>query len=448
MTTTASPHPTPVQRRHRRRWSALVVAGALVALIASMVTVPTAAATDKTHRSGGSADTYVAEWDALGSQAFTAAALSPAEGHTIFSYAGIAVYDSVVAISRDYKPFAIRTHAPKGASPEAAVVAAAHRIFSYYLPAQAPTILDPAYVTSLATIDDGQAKDDGIALGLRVANAVIAQRADDGFRIAVPYATPDPPIPGAWIPTATTPPIGTYLGNMTPFALESTDQFHPNAPPALGSHRWAADYNEVKAIGSATSTTRTDAQTLAARFWAEPPVQQARGSFRLFITSHGLDVYDSARFMAMMSVTYADALMACFEAKYSYAFWRPITAIRAGDTDGNDDTLVDTSWTPLLATPNHPEYPSAHSCITPAGGTVVARFLGSRDIDFTVPSLTGLGDRTYAHPWNLRQEVSNARVWGGIHFRSAVNVGARIAEQTVRAVLAHNFQRTRCWRPT
>jgi hypothetical protein len=130
-----------------------------------------------------------------------------------------------------------------------------------------------------------------------------------------------------------------------------------------------------------------DGQTIAARFWAEPPVQQARGSFRKFVLDHGLDIVDASRFMAMVSVTYADALIACFDAKYHETFWRPITGIRAGDTDGNEATVGDPAWTPLLpATPNHPEYPSAHSCITPAGGRVIKNFLGTGNIDFTVPA--------------------------------------------------------------
>ena len=149
--------------------------------------------------------------------------------------------------------------------------------------------------------------------------------------------------------------------------------------------------------------------------------------------------------MAMMSVTYADALMACFDAKYHYAFWRPITAIRAGDTDGNPATVGDPTWTPVLpATPNHPEYPSAHSCITPAGGMVIARFLGTDQIDFTVPSLTGLGDRHFATVADLQAEVSNARIWGGIHFRSAVEAGIGIGKHTARYVLRNNFARTEC----
>ena len=230
------------------------------------------------------------------------------------------------------------------------------------------TIVNPAYTDSLEPIPHGQAKDDGIATGEDVAARLIALRADDGFRDAVTYTPPSPPIPGVWIPTAPTPPIGPYLGLMEPFSLDSADQFRPDGPPELRSHQWAREYNEVKEIGSSTSMTRTDDQTLAARFWGEAPVQQARGSFRGFVLDHELDIAQAARFMAMVSVTYADALIACFDAKYHYAFWRPITAIRAGDTDGNRRTEGDPAWSPVLpGTPNHPEYPSAHSCITPAG---------------------------------------------------------------------------------
>jgi hypothetical protein len=410
-------------------------------MLAAAVVAAGAASSFATSQSAGSPDTYVTDWDAVGTRAFTAAGLTPAEGHVIFAYVGIAVYDSVVAIEGGSRPFAIDVDAPAGTSAEAAVAAAAHRVLVHYLPAQAPGILDPAYTASLATIPDGQAKTDGAATGEQVAALLIADRADDGFRATMTYTPPDPPIPGVWIPTAPTPPIGTYLGLMRPFSLDSADQFRPSGPPALDTKKWARDYNEVKEIGSSTSVTRTGEQTLAARFWAEPPVQQARGSFRKFVLDHGLDVVDASRFMAMISVTYADALIACFDAKYHYALWRPITAIRAGDTDGNAETVGDPTWSPLLpATPNHPEYPSAHSCITPAGGRVVARFLGTGEIDFTVPSLTGLGDRLFDRVKDLEYEVGNARIWGGIHYRSAVEDGITIGKKTVGQVLAHHFQ--------
>ena len=414
-----------------------------VLLAVSVVAFDETAAGSGELRPAGPPDVFVADWDAIGTQAFTAAALSPAEGHTIFAYVAIAVYDSVMAVKGGYEPFAVDADAPAGASAEAAVAAAAHRILVHYLPAQA-AIVDPAYAASLATIPDGQAETDGVATGEKVAARLIARRADDGFRASVTYTPPNPPIPGVWLPTVPPPatPVGPYLGLMRPFSLDSADQFRPGGPPALASKRWAREYNEVKEIGSSTSTTRTAEQTLAARFWAEPPVQQAHGSFRKFVLDHQLDIVDAARFMAMVSVTYADALIACFEAKYRYTFWRPITAIRAGDTDGNAATVGDPAWTPVLpGTPNHPEYPSAHSCVTPAAGRVIARFLGTKQIDFTIPSLTGLGDRHYDRASDLENEVGNARIWGGIHYRSAVEDGIAISKKVTNQVLAHHFER-------
>ena len=424
-------------RMKKRRFIAL-------ALLAMVVALGSATTSSAKPQPAGPPDAYVTSWDVVGSEAFTAASLTPAEGHTIFAYVAIAVYDSVVAVEGGYEPFAVDVRARRRASAQAAVAAAAHRVLVHYLPAQGPTILNPAYAASLATIPDGKAKSRGVAVGEKVAGRLIAKRADDGFRAAVTYTPPNPPIPGVWLPTAPTPPIGPYLGLMEPFSLRSAEQFRPDGPPALGSAKWARDYNEVKEIGSSASTTRTDEQTLAARFWAEPPVQQARGSFRKFVLDHDLDVVQAARFMAMISVVYADALIACFDAKYHYAFWRPITAIRAGDTDGNAATVGDPTWSPLLAaTPNHPEYPSAHSCITPAGGRVIARFLSTKKINFTVPSLTGLGDRHYARVKDLQYDVGNARIWGGIHYRSAVDDAIVIGKKTVNQVLRHHFQKAK-----
>jgi hypothetical protein len=404
----------------------------------------TAAATRAHAQAASAPDTYVTYWDSVANQAFTAAAVPPPDGFVISAYVAIGVYDSVLAIEGGYQPFAVDVEAPEGASPEAAVVAAAHAILVNYLPAQRATILDPAYDQSLGTIPDDQAKEDGVATGEFVARVLIRGRAHDGFRVPVQYTPPDPPIPGVWIPTAQTPPLGTYMPSMTPFSLRSPSQFRPDGPPRLSSRRWARDYNEVKEIGSRTSTTRTAEQTLAARFWGEPPIQQAHGAFRKFILDRQLDVGDASRLMAMVTVVSADAIIACFDAKYHYTLWRPITAIHAGDTDGNPDTVADASWLPLLpATPNHPEYPSAHSCATTATGLAIARFLGRRDIDFTVPSITGLGDRHFDTVSDLEDEVTNARVWGGIHYRTAIEDGSRLGTKVAHQVLAHHFHRAR-----
>jgi hypothetical protein len=434
-----SAHPLQVPRTSR-----LLLAGLTAALATTVVAAPVAQTATASGRDRSPADTYVAAWDATGAEAFSDAGLSPVEGHIIFAYAGIAVYDAVTAIRRTYEPFAVHANAPRGASLQAAVVAAAHRIYEHYLPDQETAILDPAYTKSLATIREGHAKEAGVSVGTRVADRLIALRAHDGFRKDAGYSAPDPARPGDWVPTAATPPIGTYLPKMQPFALRSADQFRPDGPPSLNSRRWVRDYNEVKELGSLTSTRRTAEQTTAARFWGEPPVQQAHLGLRGVITRHKLGVVQAARMMAMVSVSYADAMIACFDAKYRYEFWRPITAIMAGNTDGNPRTVGDPAWMHLLpGTPNHPEYPSAHSCITPAGGQALADFLGTRRIHLTMPSLTGLGTRHFPTVRDLSREVSNARIWGGIHFRTSVEDGVRIAAQVAHEVLRANFERTR-----
>jgi vanadium-dependent haloperoxidase-like protein len=420
-----------------------------VSIAAVLAVVPASAgATNAGGSHQRAPDTYITAMDEAGTAAYTASGFGPAEGHIVFGYASVATYDAVMAVHKQYQPFAVHDNPPAGTSAEAAAITAAYRIFAHYLPLQpAPAAtLAAAYESSLSTIAAGPSKDQGVAVGNRVSAAFLALRADDGFRVAVPYVTPVPAIPGVWIPTPpptnpAAPAAGTYLPAMRPLALKSSDQFRPDGPPALSSRRWARDYNETKAIGRLTGSTRTPEQTEIANFWAEAPVQQTRGAFRKFVLDHELDIVDSARFLAMESVTFADGFIACGDAKYHYAFWRPVTAIRAGDTDGNAVTVGEAGWTPLLGTPNHPEYPSAHSCLTPSAGLVISRFLGTRNIDYTVPSVSGRSDRHYATAKALREEVSNARVWGGIHFRSAVEDGSDIARQVTNYVLAHNFQK-------
>jgi hypothetical protein len=391
----------------------------------------------------GPPDEFIADWDLVTTQSLTAAAASPADYFPVYAYVGIAIYDAVMAVRGGYEPFMVDAPAPAGASAEAAASRAARDVLLHYLPGQA-AIIDAAYADALAAVPDGQAEDDGLAVGAAVAAAVIAERANDGYKAPATYVPPDPPIPGVWIPTAPVPAIGVWSGDMTPFALRSPDQFRPAGPPALNSKKWARDYNEVKEIGSATSTTRTPEQTVAARFWGEPPLHQSHAALRMFVLERDLDIVDAARFMAMVTVVQADAFSACFDAKYHYAFWRPITAIRAGDTDGNDATVGDPGWMTLLpGTPNHPEYPSAHSCVTPATAEVVSRFLRTEHIGLTIPSLTGLGDRYYPTAKSLTAEVGEARIWGGIHFRTAVEDGTKIASKTARHVLARHFKQSR-----
>lgn len=416
-----------------------VLGAALALALLSPVPVQAAPAT------AARAPSAVERWDAVGQAAFTATGLSPAEGHPILGFASLAVYDTVVALRGRYEPFAVRASAARGASLTAAVAAAAHRVLVHHMPSQA-VALDAAYVAELARTD-GTAERDGVALGRRIAAAHLALRADDGFGAPPPADPPPPAGPGVWVPTAPTPPIGAALAHVRPLVLDATDQLRPPPPPALTSRAWARDFDEVKVLGSSARRTSTDpevlAQDLAARFWAEAPVQQARTTFRRFAQDKRLDVLQTARFMAMVSVAYTDALIACMDAKYAYRFWLPVTAVPAGDTDGNPATVGDPAWAPLLpATPNHPEYPSAHSCLTPGSGLIAEHVLGTRRIDMTFVSLTGLGDRRFRTTRELRTEVANARIWGGIHFRSALDAGTAVSLRTARIVLREHFQPT------
>jgi hypothetical protein len=404
----------------------------------------------ETTRAAGHPDTQIAQWDAVATEASLAVpGFTPLELIQLCAYLGIAIYDSVMAIDGSYEPFMVEQTAPSGASVDAAVAAAARTILLHHLTTPAAMdIIEDNYDAEVNAIPDGQAKNDGLALGASVAQEVLDLRANDGFRAPTPdYVSPDPPVPGVFIllppPPPPLGPIGRYLPAMTPWVLDSASDMRPNGPPALHTGAYANDYNEVKAYGAANSTVRTPEQTLAALFWGESPVVQARGGLRGFVLERELDTVKAARFLAMASVVSADAMIACFDAKYHYAFWRPITAIRAGDTDGNVRTIGDPNWTPLIPVPNHPEYPSAHSCVTPAAARVIARYLGTSQIDYTIPSLTGLGDRHFPHMRDLIAEVGDARVWGGIHFRDAVRDGTWIATRVTNHILAQHFQPAR-----
>ena len=398
-----------------------------------------AQAGNSTEANAANPDAHIAHWDAVAMQAALAPGNTPAEQFPIFAYLNIATYDAVVLIEGGAQPFLIGGTAPAGASSEAAVAGAARTVLLHYLPGQT-AIIEAGYTDALALIPDGPAEDTGAAFGASVAEQVIAIRSQDGFKAPGTYTPPAVPQPGEWVPSGPTP-IGTYSAAMQPFAIKSNSKFRPGGPPALSSEKWSAEYNEVKALGAANSSVRTPAQTLAARFWGENPVAQAHAGYRNFIAEHDLDLRDSARFMAMVSVAQADAFNACFDAKYTYTFWRPATAIRNGESDGNPGTAGDPAWTQLLGgIPNHPEYTSAHSCVTTAAAEAISRFLGTDRIDYTIPSLTGLGARHYETVDDLVTEVGDARIWGGIHYRSSVEDGKDIGRKVAQQVFAKHFK--------
>jgi hypothetical protein len=315
----------------------------------------------------------VQQWNAIAEDTVIGSGAFQIEGFIYMAYVSAAVYDAVTAIEGGYEPYATDIPAPPGASTDAAVVEAAYRTLRNYFPAQGAT-LDALYAEALAGIADGQAKDDGKAVGLAAVNGIIDLRANDGRLTPIGTTSsfpPKPPGPGVWrlTPPAFAAPQVPWTGSVTPFVLESGDQFLPNPPLSLGSKRWVREFNEIKSYGAASGSARTDEQTAVARFWTANVPRQYNRVVRDIADSNGLGALQTARFAAMVNVVAADAGIAVMNAKYHYLFWRPVTAINPtavtadgfgpvpGFDDGNPATLEDTTWQPLATTPNHPEYP-------------------------------------------------------------------------------------------
>jgi hypothetical protein len=321
---------------------------------------------------GLQAQNVVIDWNNIASTTIiTNAKESSTASGVWFAYVQLAVYDAVNAIDHRHQPYLFTTDAHDGASKDAAAAAAAHRVLANYFPTQQAS-LDAQFVSSLAAIPDTPSNiSAGMAVGEQAAQALIAARSHDGLLAKVPYA---PPLgPGFWqrTPPAFAPPIAPWLGQMVPFTMTSATQFFPDeGPDALNSQEWIDDYNQVKTLGALNSTVRTPQQTEIGRFWTEHTGQQYARAFRNLATLKELNTSDTARLMAMLWTGYADSVIGCWNAKFTFSFWRPVTAIRAGG--GNPQLTGDLAWTPLAATPAHPEYPAAHGCVTGAVSTSVA----------------------------------------------------------------------------
>ena len=354
---------------------------------------------------------------------------------------------------------AVNPGARQGQSPDAAVTQAAYQILAHYFPAQEPN-LTALHDAALATIPDGSAKRNGVIYGGLAADKELKERADDGLQTPIGSTSPFPtlaPGPGVWrlTPPAYAAPQTPWMANMRPFVLDSADQFLPPPPPSLQSRQWVDAFNEVESVGAVDSTTRTADQTAAAIFWTANVVRQYNILARSIATSESLDVPDTARLLAMLNEVGADAMIAMMNAKYHYLFWRPVTAIDptsvAGDgfgpfpgfDDGNPLTVEQPGWRPLVATPNHPEYPSAHATITSAVAEVLTQFIGTDQLDVDVlgtPSLTV--SRHFATADDLRAEADNARVWAGLHYRFSVQAGSLLGREVADYDLDHAFQPT------
>jgi len=371
----------------------------------------------------------------------------PGEAAVYMGIVHAAIYDAALAVEGGaYQPYAIALTAPRGTSAAAAVSTAAHHTLVGMQPALGLTatqqaILDGDYAAYLAGIPDDEAKTDGIAVGQRVAAAVLARRAQDGRERNPSLAdlSPPPAGPGVW-DAGTAPALGLRLPGMRPLALRSASQVRPHGPLRLTSERYARDVAMVAALGRADSTARTASQTAQALFWTDHDLRQWNDGLLALAYDTRLDLVETARLLALAHVSGGDAMIACFDAKYAYWFWRPFQAIPGADADGNDDTVADPSWTPLRGTPNFPEYPSAHACHTTALSEALRVFYGTDRVAFTLDSrATGTSHR-YRDLDEVVSDVNQARVLVGFHFRDATIEGSIIGRRVARYVARHEFR--------
>jgi membrane-associated phospholipid phosphatase len=407
----------------------------------------------------------VSDWNTIAVQATLTAGQTGVPQSRTLAIVHVAIHDALNSIDSRYERYAFKADVQPGASVDAAIAAAARdalvgAIVVGPLPfppqfgtlaqqAQAVAQVNTAYATVLAGIPDGTAKTAGIALGQAAAAAILALRSTDHATAIVPY-TPGTQ-PGDWQPTPNPIPFDPPAaadhmpatlpgwGNVTPFVLRRSTQFEPDGPPRLSGKRFAHDYNEVKALGEKNSAIRTAEQTSIARFWYEFS-QPAWSRIALVVAhSRGLNLWDTARLLALINLAGADGLIAGFQTKYDFNFWRPVTAIRAGDTDGNDATIADPNWSSLLNTPAHPDYPSTHSVTGGASAELLRRVFGSDDIPFSTTSgvpFAGI-TRSYTSFSQAAAENGQSRIYAGIHFPSAVEDGTKQGEKIGHFVFTH-----------
>ena len=358
-----------------------------------------------------------------------------------------AVYDSVNALARTHEVLLVDALAHPEASREAAVAASAHRALVTLYPGQAAA-LDMKLTASLATIPDGKAEDDGVALGRSVADQILALRQTDGSGVLpLPYTGGTDP--GEWRPTppANANGLAPHWPDVTPFTMTSGDQFRPAAPPALDSAAYTTAFNEVKEFGSLTSTTRSVDQTNIAFFWANGAgTASAPGHLNLLAQivaqEQGNTLEENARLFAGINIAMADAVISCWDAKYEFSFWRPVPGSREPANDGNPDTEPVAGWTPLIVTPPFPSYTSAHSTVSGAAAAVLADFFGTDDISFTLPSQNPMvAARFYTSFSQAAEESAVSRLYGGIHWNFDNNVGLT-AGTALGEYVAANFLRS------
>jgi hypothetical protein len=434
------------------RWKAGLAKGRALRLAVVAVTafgVAASAGTTRTAAAALPAGNAAQQWNKIAEDTVVGSGAFQGEGFVYMAYVSMAMDRAVNPGERH------------GQSPEAAVTEAAYQVLVHYFPAQEAN-LAALHDAALAAITDGSAKRNGIVYGGLAADKVLRERADDGLLTPIGSTSSFPtlaPGPGVWrlTPPALAAPQTPWMANVQPFVLESGDEFLPPPPPSLQSQQWVDAFNQVKSLGAANSTSRTPEQTAIAIFWTANVVRQYNLLARNIATTTGLDVPATAQFLAMVNEVGADAMIAMMNAKYHYLFWRPVTAINGsldstavtndgfgsvpGYDDGNPLTVEEAGWRPLVATPNHPEFPSAHATITSAIAEVLTRFLGTDQLDVDVQGTPALSViRHFATADDLREEADNARIWAGLHYSFSVQAGSLLGRQVADYDLDHAFQ--------
>jgi hypothetical protein len=416
--------------------------GAAVILLTSLVVMAPTTATAKDSAANRSGDpAVISEWNEIAQNTLAAdLTKQPVEDILYMGFVQAAVYNAVVGIEGRYEPYHFKAHAPRRASSQAASVAAAHKILVTYSPA-AKASLDARYAASLAKIPDGKAKTRGVTFGELAADTLIAQRKHDGRNADIQFT--QPAAPGVWRPTppAFAPFSAPWLGFVTPLLVRSGAQFGKiGPPPGLTSARYTRDFKEVKALGSVNSTERTAEQTAAALFYSGSAFVQFNTALRDQVEVRKLDIVDAARMFAAVDMSFADTEISVWYSKYVYGFWRPITAIQLADTDGNPATTADPEWAPLRAMPPYPEYVSGYSGGIGAFTRALQDTFDTRHLQLTFISTAVPGsDRHYDLGREARQEVVDARVWLGFHFRFSDTRGAGMGQQVAEWALDHYF---------
>jgi hypothetical protein len=418
----------------------------LVGILAVAVTASLSVASAKTREPTAVPPDAVLIWNTNAVNAVRASTPTKfqTDGMVYMSYVQAAVYDAVTKIDRRYAPYHDFTVAvAPGASVQAAIAAAARTTLDYYLPDQQPTV-DAEYNAYLATMSGNVSG--GVAVGEAAANDIIAFRTGDGLKAATPsYGGIGPILPGQWQLQPNQSVQTPWLATMRPFLLEGASQFRAAPPPSLTSHRYTRDLNETEAYGASNSTVRTSEQTAIAYFWVGNNINQYNQTMQTVVAQHGMDLVDAAHLLAMGELVTTDAGIACFDSKFFYQFWRPITAIRNADKDGNPGTTADPRWQALLPVPGHPEYPSQHGCFTAGFSDALAAALHTKHLDVTMPGgEDGSSVLTTTQHFNdvgdIQDQVVDARVWLGFHFRNSVKQGEKLGNDVARWELKRYFK--------